>query len=206
MALEIELKVRISEPETMKKRLADRGIYAGAYEKEDAYWFFSGTGGESPAPGLPPAGLRIRRERAVQDDGGASTCTRITYKTRTLREGVEMNDEREFEVSDAGVFEDLLRRLGLKPGIQKHKQGWAWRCGGDAEPVLAELLEVRGLGWFLELEILAPPGDERALTAGQARLFALLDALEIPRSRIESRPYTEMLRELADGGENRAST
>jgi adenylate cyclase class 2 len=210
MALEIELKTRIDEPETVKKRLEGLGIYDCAYEKADVYWFFAGKGAEIPAgpgkktensaiPGLSPPDLRVRKETKTPNGGGTVTFTRITYKNRDLRGGVEINDEREFEVSCAGVFEDLLRRLGLAPGIQKHKRGWAWRCG----EVLAELSEVRGLGWYLELEILAPPGDERVLAEGQERLFALLEALEIPRNRIETRPYTEMLKALGQirGGE-----
>jgi adenylate cyclase class 2 len=212
MAVEIELKTRIDEPERVKTQLEDLGIYDGAYEKTDDYWFFAGTGAEIPAgagqkagdpaiPGLPPSGLRVRKESKIPRGGEALAFTRITYKSRDLRGGVEINDEREFEVSDAGIFEDLLRRLGLEPGIQKHKRGWAWRCG----EVLAELSDVRDLGWYLELEILAPPGNERALTEGQERLFALLEALEIPRDRIESRPYTEMLKALGQGGGGKKS-
>jgi adenylate cyclase class 2 len=203
MAVEIELKARIDEPEAMKKRLEERGTGEGAYEKEDVYWFFAEKsdnkepgGGKSPAPGLPPPGLRVRRETKTPGEGGNSTHTLVTYKIRDLQEGVEINDEREFEVSDAGVFEELLRRLGLAPGIRKHKRGRAWLCGTGTGTVRAELSEVRGLGWYLELEVLAAPGDEQALAEARAGLFSLLEALGVPREQIETRPYTEMLKTL----------
>jgi adenylate cyclase class 2 len=199
MAVEVELKTRIDEPEALKKRLDERGSGKGAYEKEDRYWFFAGKG-DGKAPDLPPSGLRVRRETSVSGEGESSGRTLITYKIRELREGVELNDEREFEVSDAGVFEDLLRRLGLAPGIGKHKRGQAWSCGTESGPVRAELSEVRGLGWYLELEVLAAPGDEGALEAAQAGLFSLLEDLGIPKERIEARPYTEMLRALEEKG------
>jgi adenylate cyclase class 2 len=199
VAVEIELKVRIDGPEAMKKRLDERGTGEGTFEKEDRYWFFAEQGG-GKVPGLPPSGLRVRREINGAGEGGGSGRTLVTYKIRDLREGVEINDEREFEVSDAGVFEDLLRRLGLAPGIGKHKRGRAWLCETESGPVRAELSEVRGLGWYLELEVLAAPGDEGALAAAQAGLFSLLEDLEIPKEGIEARPYTEMLRTLEEKG------
>jgi adenylate cyclase class 2 len=266
--IEIEVKVRVEDAERVKKGLFARGIYEKAYEKDDTYWVFpeanpgkkSGPalpaaapdrigkkGGAAPDPGqgspgggLPPSGLRVRRETNTGKDGEVSAYTLITYKTREIREGVEINDEREFEVSAPGgaqpgktgaeVFEDLLRRLGLVPGIKKNKRGWAWRCEGTQKPanpakpanpggsaaaggtgsgigaadgspgpeVLAELSEVKGLGWFLELEILAPRGDKKTLAESRKRLFSLLEALKIPKEQIETRPYTEMLRGIQD--------
>jgi adenylate cyclase class 2 len=199
MAFEIELKARIDQPELIKKRLNSLGTREYEYEKEDVYWFFAPKeAGNSPS--LPPSGLRIRRETDIFPGGRTAACTLVTYKIRELQEGLEINDEREFEVSSAGIFEDLLRRLGLEPGIAKHKHGWAWRCGGDSgngagpdRGIRAELSEVRPLGWYLELEILVPGGDEPETAKERERLFSLLEALEIPRDRIEQRPYTEML-------------
>ncbi|MDR1288504.1 MAG: class IV adenylate cyclase [Treponema sp.] len=191
MALEVELKARVDDPETLKARLSAMGSYLGTYEKDDAYWLpaqgalFAGEG----SPALPPPGLRVRRERNIREGGGVSEHVLVTWKTGKLEGGVEINDEREFNVSDAALFEDLLERLGLEPVIRKNKQGWAWNCLREEGPVRAELSNVRGLGWFLELEITEKTGEGDM----RERFFSLLERLEIPRDRIESRPYTLML-------------
>jgi adenylate cyclase class 2 len=211
--VEIELKARISNPEEVKKRLSGLGTYDCAYEKDDTYWLVQKiperggkksvpgreAGGGPPLPSLPPSGLRVRRETNTAEDGEISKFNLITYKTRELRAGIEINDEREFEISDGEIFEDLLRRLGLAPGIRKNKRGWAWRINvpGAAAPdteIRAELSDIKTLGWFLELEILAPEKDEKTIAQCRERLFLLLEKLEIPREAIETRPYTEMLK------------
>jgi adenylate cyclase class 2 len=202
MAVEIELKVRLDGPEPVKQRLSSLGTYRRSYEKSDVYWV-----AEKKSPsGLPPSGVRIRREIATGQEGRGSESALVTYKIREMRDGVEINDEREFAVAGAGqdaegakVFEDLLERLGLEPGIRKEKRGWAWTLDGQP-PVLAELSLVKNLGWFLELEILAEDRDEQTITESRNRLLSLLETLDIPPERIEKRPYTAMLKELQQQG------
>ncbi|MDR1099188.1 MAG: hypothetical protein LBL28_01780 [Treponema sp.] len=210
MAVEIELKTRIHEVEAVKTRLNSLGVYDCAYEKADTYWSFiekaekkagiqpglDQKNGKSASPGLSLPALRVRREINTGKDGRITTRSLVTYKFREIQDGIEINDEREFEVSDAACLEDLLRRLGLAPDIVKNKRGWAWYCGEKDKPLRAELSDVEGLGWYLELEILAPAGTEKTLAEGRERLFSILAQLEIPRDRIEIRPYTEMLRAL----------
>jgi adenylate cyclase class 2 len=210
--VEIELKVRINNPKAVKKRLSGLGAYDCAYKKDDTYWCApkpperrggknapGREAGGGPVPFLPPSGLRVRRETNTAEDGEISKFNLITYKTRELRAGIEINDEREFVISDGEIFEDLLQRLGLAPGIRKNKRGWAWRinvpeaAGPDTE-IRAELSEVKTLGWFLELEILVPEKDEKTIAQCRERLFLLLEKLEIPQEAIETRPYTEMLK------------
>ncbi|MDR1421009.1 MAG: hypothetical protein LBI86_11605 [Treponema sp.] len=204
MAMETELKVRVDDPETLRTRLSALGLYLGACEKDDAYWRFPApeapSAGADGPPKIPPPGLRVRRERNVRDGDSVSEKVLVTWKTGKLDGGVEINDEREFDVSNGELFEDLLERLGLEPGIRKNKKGWIWDCPSEEGPIRAELLNVRGLGWFLELEITedaegtgkaGPQWEERL----RERLFSLLEKLEIPRGRMESRPYTRMLLE-----------
>jgi predicted adenylyl cyclase CyaB len=196
MAFEIELKARLDGPEPIPQRLALLGTYCRSYEKSDTYWrppAGSGSGG------LPPSGVRVRRERGVDAEGRGREAVLVTFKTKESTAGVEVNDEREFAVSDAAVFEELLGRLGLEPAIRKEKRGRAWTIG-DAEseaPILAELSDVTDLGWFIELEILADDDGAATVARCRERLLALLDRLGIGRDAIEERPYTRMLSSLA---------
>ncbi|MDR0583248.1 MAG: hypothetical protein LBG57_02720 [Treponema sp.] len=249
MAVEIELKVRLDDPEPVKQKLSSLGTYCRSYKKNDTYWAAGRGFGENAADGSPSSEVRVRREIDTEADGRVLKSTLVTYKIKEIRAGIEINDEREFTVSGEGsgeaggdAFEGLLSRLGLRPFIRKEKQGQAWTLGacgtcgflrpltaktpdfwaplrvckvenaqncafslsfglkphrllGEA-PVLAELSMVKDLGWFLELEILAEKKDERIIAESRNRLLSLLETLAIPPERIESRPYTEMLKSL----------
>jgi len=198
MAVEIELKARLDDFEPVRERLFTIGEYCRAYLKSDTYWL--------PASfnvGIP-SGVRVRRESGVNADGSAFGSILVTYKTKEITDGIEINDECEFAVSDAPVFEELLGRLGLRATYRKEKKGWAWLVGASGAsgasvteaPILAELSLVAGLGWFLEIEIQAPNNSRQAvIEESRRRLLALLEKLEIPADKIESRPYTLMLKE-----------
>jgi adenylate cyclase class 2 len=210
MAVEIELKARLDDPEPVKTRLFSLGKYLRAYKKSDVYWLPA----EAAAAGnIPPSGVRVRREKSNPGNAvgsGDGETVLVTYKTKEVSDGIEVNDEREFTISDATVFEDLLERLGLAPGICKEKRGWAWElpdsdAGGP--PVLAELSLVAGLGWFIELEILAPdlrgkPGEcgEKTVARCRERLLVLLEKLGIGKDQIEERPYSQLLRRELEKG------
>ncbi|MDR2477488.1 MAG: class IV adenylate cyclase [Treponema sp.] len=194
MAFEIEIKARLDNPQPVQERLALLGAYRGSFEKIDAYWVQADT---SHAGGLPPSGLRVRRETGADAEGQSRETVLITYKTKELQSGVEVNNEREFTVSDAAAFEELLRRLGLHPAIQKEKRGRAWQApDGEGEPVLAELSLVRDLGWFIELEILAADDYSQTVAQSRRRLLSLLECLGVKPEQIETRPYTELLRNI----------
>jgi len=209
---EIELKAHIDNSIDFIKRLT---ILAGeglAFSKDDAYWFTvdtqsavsqagesEGKPANSPVSGLPVSGLRIRREKA-----GENEHTWVTWKDKEKRDGIEVNDEHEFEVTSGADFEELLVRLGLEKRIYKRKQGLSWQYQG----ITAELCEVSGsgnpqgsehsggpknLGWFLELEILTKDDTTETVTAARERLLSLLEQLGVGKENIESRYYSEML-------------
>jgi adenylate cyclase class 2 len=112
-----------------------------------------------------------------------------------MRDGIEVNNERELAVSDGKIFEEILAQMGLAPFIKKEKRGTAWEyADADGGPrILAELSDVAQLGWFLELEIQSDSRDERDIQKNRQCLLALLEKLGIPADKIEARPYTEML-------------
>jgi adenylate cyclase class 2 len=193
MAIEIELKARLNDYAPIKEKLYLVGDYCRSYKKSDSYWLPAQS-----AASVPATGVRVRRESGINVDGAAHESVLATYKTKEISDGIEVNHESEFTVSDAGLFEELLSRLGLHNSVRKEKEGWAWTIPSqtaEQSPILAELSLVTGLGWFLEIEILAADNNAQTVEENRGRLFALLEKLDIPKERIETRPYTVMLME-----------
>ena len=206
MAVEIELKANIDDIEPLKERLSAIGKYCRSYQKTDTYWL-------SPKAYIPR--VRVRREQGIDAIGAAYESAIVTMKAKRVSEGnegnknegnkIEVNDEREFSVSDAALFEELLHSLDMRKAMHKEKNGWAWLIPPEARqpgaepptpllPILAELSLVTNLGWFLELEIVCSGNCRQEVAESRERLLALLARLEVPASRIEDRPYAEMLR------------
>jgi adenylate cyclase class 2 len=184
LAVEIELKAWVDDPGTLKKRIPRGARCGGSYKKHDQYWLVPPEYGVS-AENFP-SGIRIRNETG--ENGGSSRC-RICFKTKEMRDAVEVNHEREFDVSDSAVFTEFLKKMGLRPGRAKVKTGWAW----EYEGITIELSLVDGLGWFVELEILAQNDAAPVVEESRKRLLALLSLLGIGEDRIERRYYTELL-------------
>lgn len=187
MAIEIELKAWADDPAAVRARLSEAGDFLGSYEKDDEYWKDAAVPGGRELG----SGVRIRRLSAPGGAGPASRAV-ATFKRKEVRDGIEVNDEREFEVSDAEAFAELLSRLGLSPWIRKRKVGAAWNLDG----ITAELSELAGLGTFVELEILSDTDESETVARARERLLRALAALGVPEDRIEGRYYTEMLSAL----------
>jgi len=197
MAFEIELKAHISDSEALKRLLFEKTKYEMAFTKDDTYWYPGRTGDSGisgdRAPNPLPSGLRIRRENKIFEDGKEESSISVTFKIKEVKDGIEINNEQEFEINSLPVFEELLKRLGLIPGHAKKKRGWAFTHNG----INIELTEVEGLGTFVELEILADNKREETIASGREKLMQLLDSLGIEQDAIESRFYSEMLRSQA---------
>jgi len=202
LAVEIELKAHVPdaahEVEALKHLLLKKAEYVCGFEKEDTYYFPS-----TPSE-IPRSGIRLRSESKTLPDGTIEKAAFVTYKTKEVRDGIEVNNEKEFEVCSSQyspiiIFDEFLKMAGLAPGFSKHKKGWAFSKDG----IYAELLEVKKLGWFLELEIVVNDADIEVCGTGDAlieekkkQLMDFISDLGIKKDAIESRYYSEMLKEL----------
>jgi adenylate cyclase class 2 len=194
VGFEIEIKAWAEDPEGIGRLISRFALYGGEFLKEDEYWLRGDAAGNAPgnaavqdaekdAAGIPVTGIRIRRECHTDPKGRSRRTILVTCKIKEVREGLEVNDEREFEVSDAEAFAELLGRLGFEGGLRKIKQGrlWTW------EGIKAEILELKGLGWFVELEIVADNDRPETVAAARSRLLDLLGKLGIGEEKIEAR-------------------
>jgi adenylate cyclase class 2 len=131
----------------------------------------------------------------VRDESGRRV---VTYKRKELQGDIEVNDEREFAIDDRAAFEALIGDLGFVPYVTKEKRTKTFaHVAPDGTEVSIELSLVMGLGWFIELEILADDPDEAETSRARETLFAALDRCGVERSAIEKRYYTEMLASLS---------
>lgn len=180
MAVEVELKAWVKDPDEMRERLRQLGTPYRRYVKEDRYF---GTGST-------PEYARYR----LRFDDNRWICT---FKRKEIYDGIEENHETEFEVSDGEAFELFLASLGLHCIITKRKEGESFRVDG----VLAELSYVDHVGWFVELElILSDESQPAEVSAARDTLMQLLQQLHLSADALESRSYNRMIYEATSQG------
>lgn len=171
MPIEVELKAWVDDAPAMAARLDAEATFVKEAHKRDIYFRL---------PAGPMGHLRLRRE------GENST---VTLKDKTYEDGVEINREDEFTVSDAQAFCRMLERFGFEPYSAKQKRSRVYRAGR----VTLELSEVTHLGHFIEIEILCD--DDTQVDFARRELAVWLTRLGIEPDAIEATPYTKLLRE-----------
>ncbi|MEX2442671.1 MAG: class IV adenylate cyclase [Alkalispirochaeta sp.] len=180
MAVEVELKAWVQNPDEMRERLRQLGTPHRRYVKEDRYF----------GVGTTPEDARYR----LRFDDNRWTCT---FKQKEIRDGIEENHETEFDVSDGEAFESFLVSLGLRCIVTKRKEGESFRVDG----VLAELSHVDYVGWFVELEvILTDESQPTAISGARSALTQLFQRLGLSLESVESRSYNRMIYEATSQG------
>ena len=186
---EIELKAWVDDRESVIKKINAFAKYHGAVSKDDTYW---------GKIGFPK--IRIRKEK--KDDGCETVF--LTYKRKEKKDvngtAVEVNDEKECEISDSVPLETFLEDSGFSPVLKKHKEVLSWTLDLSKSGLVSqnlnltiELCNVFPLGDFLELEILSPSADENSVCELKKALEYYLEKSGIPGTKIEPRYYSELL-------------
>jgi len=173
--IEVELKARIEDAVAVERRVAAFARFLRRVDKRDSYWH-----GPDWKLQRGSKGFRVRSE---------GNDFVVTFKAKRVEEGIEVNREREFTISDPEAFQEFARRIGCEPYYRKRKTGTAYEYDG----MTLEMLEIEGLGSFLEIERLLPEASSPAIEAAREQLLAALDRAGVPRSAIESRTYSELI-------------
>ena len=188
MAIEVEIKAHINEPDRIYTKLCSLFTLKRNFSKKDEYWFQSS---KNRTVNFPNSGIRLRTETFDDTRGTHSKTFFITWKSKEIQEKTEVNRENELTISDADDFRKLLSLLGLEKTREKQKTGHLF----VKEDIKAELSDVEGLGFFIEIEIMAENPEEDHIKAAKKRLYECLKMLEIDEEAIETRFYSEMLEE-----------
>jgi predicted adenylyl cyclase CyaB len=176
--IEVELKARLRDRAAVEAAVAAFARPAGRVDKSDAYWH-----GPDWRLNRGTRGFRVRAEGAAID--------LVTFKDKRSEGGIEINREVEFGVSDPAAFVEFIERLGCEPFYRKRKTGLAFKADrGDAT---IEIVEVEGLGDFIEIEMLLEDEDPARVALAQGEIRALLARSGVAEADIESRFYSELL-------------
>lgn len=175
MRTEVEIKAWVGDLEGLRAQVAELYPHAGSYTKEDVYYRLVGS----------ESGVEFR----LRIEGGSST---VTAKRKSTVNGVEINEEMEFAVSDSEEFERFARYLGARIFAHKRKSGDRYRAG-DAT---IELSHVERLGDFIEVERLVEGTAPQEIRSAEATVRSILKGFSITDDKIEPRYYIDLLADL----------
>lgn len=142
VAVEIEAKMKLTDPQPLIARLTDVGAARGASVVEHNTYF------DTPDGSLKAAdrGLRLRVEREVDTQDQEII---ITYKGPRAAGEVKSRQEIELVVADAQAARELIAALGFAAvrSFEKHRQHWRYQgCEIDIDtlPLLGRFVEIEG--------------------------------------------------------------
>jgi adenylate cyclase class 2 len=177
--LEIEMKFPVADFAPVQRVLSAWGA-AGGESRQDADHYFNAPDRDF---GRTDEALRLRR---------IGRANFVTYKGPKRDAHTKTRTEVEVPLAEgdevARDFAALLQHLGYRPSAVVEKRRTIYHLKRDGFELEVCLDEVKELGCFVELEIMAP---EEQLDRGRALLQQAAAELELTAS--ERRSYLEML-------------
>ena len=171
--IEVEVKVRIKDVESMEKRIEEQGAeYEGMIKQADEYfdfpdrWIFNSGGA-----------FRVR---------AADGNYRVTYKGVKKDKETTSRDEIEIAIESADKMTEILENIGFIRLCEIKKKRKVYLLAG----LKIALDEVDGLGSFMEIEGMA--NSEEEYKAKKGEIFKLLDKLRVPLADISQKSYMEL--------------
>lgn len=172
MSLEIEIKLRVDDFESLRNRLSEIGACHQKTELE-LNTFFDLPDGDLRRSSR---GLRLRR---AQDLSTGQLSVKLTYKGPRQAGLMKIRPELELQVDSYDTATSLLQALGYQIGLsfEKHRETWQL---GECEIVLDEL--PADLGRYVEIE--GPDQD---------RVLHCREQLALTQHAVEPRSYASIV-------------
>ena len=184
--IEVEVKLPIPDPEGVKNRILEAGFKEQRFiEERDTY--FDNARGDIRANG---EALRVRE---TKDCRTGKKQAQINYKGKKLDTQTMTRRELETGVEDGAVCREILQAIGYSPAAPEVIKV---RTMLQKDSVTACLDNVRGLGDFLELEILVEREEKKDAALGQIK--DILNSLGYQVSDSVQTSYLSMLQRKAD--------
>jgi adenylate cyclase class 2 len=154
--IEVEIKVEISNPETIRKKFKDnKGIYQISFIHEDTYFNM-------------PSGLRdfketdeaLRLRKSIEFDKNhrekerAINCY-ITYKGKKLDKSTKTREELDIKIEDIESMKLLLKELGFQEifNVKKERELYEFEYKKHHLEVLIDFIPILNR-YYLEVEYL----------------------------------------------------
>lgn len=169
--IEVEAKIKVRDVSAVRERIKKIAKFAGVENKLDEYYALD-------VKKYPAKSLRIRR---MGKDAIINFKESVNYA-----DGVHAKKEVEFKISDLPGALDLLEDFGFKKWIKKEKRTELYKTKNAS----IELNKVKGLGWFVEIEILC---TKNRIDWARKEVLRIIDELDFDEKDIEKSGYTKAL-------------
>lgn len=195
MSYEVEIKAHVQDSQLVQLKQKLSGFpgsrVLGDVKKNDTYFAVRETDHHL---------FRVRLQSI-----GDHCDVLVTAKPLRTYEGTEINKELEFHslASEVQTVKDFFISLGYTVCLQKEKEGWACIVPVNGFDITAEVLEVKPIGTYLEMEITSIQSceEESLISKAQKALLQLLKDCGISEKAIESRPYRQMILQARNAGQ-----
>lgn len=188
MATEIELKAHVDNIDNLLFCIRNTDGISDEYfqEKRDIYL--------TNEIDKPP--VRCRLVKKIYEGDNISSSLLITVKNKELNDTIEENNEIEIECSSTEFNKsvELFKALGYKETLVKEKTGYSFMFNKYKYPLHIEIIEVKPLGWFFEIEFsIEEKLSNLDISYLKANLMDTLDLFKISHDKIETQYYRDLL-------------
>ena len=172
--IEVEAKIPVSEKDVsgVRQRIKKIAKFVKRQIKKDDYYsleYFS----------YPEKSLRVRDFGKIKE---------VNFKRRhSYISGVHAKNEVQFEISDAKNFLELIEDFGFRKWLHKEKNTELYKT---RDGVSIELNKIKGLGWFIEIEVLCSTDK---IVSARKKIVAVRSALGFSEKDSEQKGYTKQL-------------